>query len=122
MAKAQRTQALRAVAASLLTAGCLAFAGTPALAGEEVTVSIQDYRYHPTELTVVAGTTVRWTNDERRTSHDVYFPDEDLGSPRLFPEESWSRRFDRPGEYRYYCRPHENHDSMHAIVSVVPAK
>jgi plastocyanin len=91
----------------------------PALAnGDTVTVELIDYAYSPAELEIPAGTTVRWVNMERRTSHDVYFPDEDLGSERLFPEEHWERRFDNPGTYAYHCRPHESRD-MRGVIRVI---
>ncbi|WP_163557802.1 plastocyanin/azurin family copper-binding protein [Halomonas sp. NO4] len=97
-------------------------AGGAALAGDSVVeVEMLDYEYHPTELEVEAGTTVRWVNAETRTSHDIYFADEDIGSPRLFPEESWERTFEEPGTYPYHCRPHENRD-MQGVVTVVPAE
>lgn len=93
----------------------------PAMAmaeGDTVTVELIEYRYAPAELEIPAGTTVRWVNMERRTSHDVYFPDEDIGSPRLFPEESWERRFDEAGTYEYHCRPHENRE-MRGVIRVI---
>lgn len=70
-------------------------------------VEIKDYRFVPETLTVKAGTTVRWTNAERRTSHSVLFPQEaNLESERMLPGESWKRRFDKPGRYPYTCGPH----------------
>jgi plastocyanin len=107
-----------ATTAAMLAAWCL-LPADHALATDVVTVEIADYRYQPAELAVPAGTTVRWLNAERRTSHDVYFPKDDLGSPRLFPDESWSRQFDEPGEYPYYCRPHEDRAGMHGVIRVL---
>ncbi|MCE8017106.1 plastocyanin [Halomonas sp. MCCC 1A17488] len=86
-----------------------------------VEVEMRDYGFHPAELEVEVGTTVRWANVEKRTSHDVYFHEEDLGSERLFPEENWERTFDEPGTYPYHCRPHESRD-MEGVVVVVPAE
>ncbi|SDI94915.1 cupredoxin domain-containing protein [Billgrantia gudaonensis] len=109
-----------------LTLGATALAalltGGAALAGDSVVeVEMLEYGYHPAELEIEAGTTVRWVNAEKRTSHDIYFPEEDAGSERLFPEESWERTFDEPGTYPYHCRPHENRD-MDGVVTVVPAE
>ncbi|MGM0982024.1 MAG: cupredoxin domain-containing protein [Pseudomonadota bacterium] len=87
---------------------------------QTVEVEMFDYTYHPAELEVEVGTTVRWVSEEKRTSHDIYFPDEDIGSPRLFPEESWERTFDEPGTYEYHCRPHEDRD-MDGVIHVVAA-
>ncbi|WP_404295186.1 plastocyanin/azurin family copper-binding protein [Halomonas sp.] len=85
---------------------------------QTVEVEMFDYAYHPAELEVEVGTTVRWVSEEKRTSHDIYFPDEDIGSPRLFPEESWERTFDEAGTYEYYCQPHENRN-MQGVIRVV---
>ncbi|MFC2991842.1 cupredoxin domain-containing protein [Halomonas tibetensis] len=85
---------------------------------ETVVVEMFDYSYHPAEQEVEIGTTVRWVSMEKRTSHDVYFPDADFGSPRLFPEESWEHTFDEAGTYDYYCQPHENRN-MQGVIRVV---
>ena len=71
-----------------------------------VEVRIKGNLFLPDTLAVKAGTTVRWINDERRTSHSVLFPAERLESERLLPGESWTRRFDGPGHHPYTCGPH----------------
>lgn len=79
--------------------------GTAAPAVVEVT--IHDYSFDPAMLRVRAGTTVRWVNREKRTSHSVLFTGEaGLESERLFPDETWQRRFEKPGVYAYTCGPH----------------
>ena len=91
-----------ALAATLFPLGALAD-------GDVVTVEMVDNEFMPAELEITTGTTVRWVNEASRTFHDVYFPDEDVGSPpRMFPEETWERTFDEPGTYNYVCRPHED--------------
>ena len=78
-----------------------------ALAEQLVDVRIEGYQYQPAEVTIRAGDSVRWTNHEKRTSHSVLFPrDGGLESERLFPQESWQRRFVKPGRYDYHCGPH----------------
>ncbi|MBZ0330947.1 cupredoxin domain-containing protein [Halomonas sp. ANAO-440] len=86
--------------------------------GDVVEVEMVDNRFKPDELEVTVGTTVRWVNVERRSNHDIYFPEEDIKSGRLFPEESWERTFDEAGTYEYYCQPHENR-GMHGVIRVV---
>lgn len=71
-----------------------------------VEVRIANHRFQPATLTVPLGTTVRWTNAERRSSHSVRFPAERIESERLLPGEHWERRFDRPGRHAYDCGPH----------------
>lgn len=102
---------LGAVAASTLV-------GRPARAAGTVEVSIREYKFTPALLTVKVGTTVRWTNHEKRTTHSILF----LGpggfeSERFFPDESWQRRFDQPGSYPYSCGPHPE---MKGQIDVTP--
>jgi plastocyanin len=85
----------------------LVFACAVAAAQAPREVVIREYRFDPAEVKVPVGGTVRWTNDEKRTSHSVIFPAEGgLESERMFPGESWERRFDKPGRYDYRCGPH----------------
>ena len=89
--------------------GAAAAAALPALRAEPAAaqVDIRDRKFLPEVLSVKVGTTVRWTNDEKRTTHSVRFPAEGgLESERLFPGDSWQRRFDKPGIYPYTCGPH----------------
>ena len=74
---------------------------------ETIEILIQDYKFAPALLTVKAGTTVKWTNREKRTTHSVLFGGPaGFESERLFPGESWQRMFDTPGSYPYNCGPH----------------
>jgi plastocyanin len=89
-----------------------------ALAAETVEVVIQDYKFIPAQLTIKAGTTVKWTNAEKRTTHSVLFGGAGgLESERMFPGESWQRTFDTPGNYPYGCGPHPE---MKGQIDVVP--
>lgn len=70
-------------------------------------VAIRDYKFEPATLHIKVGDTVRWVNNEKRTSHSVLFLGTvGLESDRLFPGESWQRVFDKPGTYPYSCGPH----------------
>ena len=70
------------------------------------------------QITVKAGTTVKWTNAEKRVSHSILFTGPGgLESERIFPDESWERRFERPGQYPYTCGPHPE---MKGLVVVTP--
>ncbi|MBZ0126872.1 MAG: cupredoxin domain-containing protein [Rhodocyclaceae bacterium] len=74
---------------------------------QTVEVGIREYKYDPAELKVRAGTTVKWTNNEKRTSHSILFTGPGgFESERIFPGESWQRVFDKPGSYPYTCGPH----------------
>jgi plastocyanin len=88
------------------------------VAAETVEVAVLDYKYTPAQLTVKAGTTVRWTNREKRTTHSILFSGPGgFESERFFPGESWQRVFDKPGSYPYSCGPHPE---MKGQVDVTP--
>ncbi|MCC7150576.1 MAG: cupredoxin domain-containing protein [Rubrivivax sp.] len=86
-------------------------------AGSVVVVEIRDYKYIPQNLTVKAGTTVRWVNAEKRTTHTVRFDGPDgMESERLFPGDTFERRFDKPARYAYICGPHPE---MKGLIEVI---
>jgi len=58
-----------ALARFALAGACLA--ATPATAGDVAQVGIAQNRFVPAQVSVKAGTTVRWTNAERRTGHAI---------------------------------------------------
>jgi len=95
-------------AARLLLAFFCVVATSLALAANgKVEVKAADSKFTPERVEVKVGTTVRWTNADKRTSHSVIW----LGpggfeSERFFPGESYERRFDKPGTYPYSCGPH----------------
>lgn len=98
----------RALITAAVAAGAgLGWPGRPRAADAVVEVQIKGMLFVPESLTIKAGSTVRWVNKERRTTHSVLFPAEgNLESERLLPDESWQRRFDKPGRYPYTCGPH----------------
>jgi plastocyanin len=72
-----------------------------------VQVEIRDYRFIPDRLTIQRGTTVRWVNLEKRSTHSVLFTGPGgFESERFFPGETWQRTFHQPGSYPYGCGPH----------------
>jgi plastocyanin len=90
--------------------------GAAVVWAQPVEVVIKDYRFQPAELRVKAGTTVKWVNQEKRTTHSVLFLGKDgFESERFFPGESWQRTFDTPGRHEYSCGPHPE---MKGVVEV----
>ncbi len=81
-----------------------------------VTIKISDYAYQPDRLTVPVGTTVVWSNEDDE-QHDVTSEGGTnvLSSPDFGKGGSFSFTFNQPGEYKYYCVPH---DYMHGVVVV----
>ena len=66
------------------------------------TVAISNFSFLPETLIVSTGTTVTWTNRDQVT-HTVKFPDQDH---TIANGESFSRTFDKAGEYIYQCGIH----------------
>ena len=68
-------------------------------------VSIDNFSFGPTELTVMAGDTVTWTNRDD-IPHTVVSTDKVFKSKVLDTDEKFSFTFDTPGTYRFYCMIH----------------
>lgn len=77
-------------------------------------VEIVDFRFAPAEVTVAAGTTVRWENDDDAT-HSVAVRALDVESEDLAQGDTFERTFDEPGEFPYVCGIH---NYMEGIVTV----
>jgi plastocyanin len=71
----------------------------------DVDVLIGDNFFQPYEITVKAGTSVRW-KDESRNYHTVTSDKGDWGSGLLGEEEIYGHTFTVPGTYRYHCKIH----------------
>src|SRR5919199_2750960 len=67
--------------------------------------SVQNFEFGPRVLTVEAGSTVTWSIDEL-VFHTVTTDDGSFASNLIGPGQTFSVRFDAPGTYPYYCKPH----------------
>ena len=96
--------------------------GQPSSAVKDAEVVLMyKYTFCPVELTVKAGTTVRWVNVDKRTSHSVLLKDgSEPESDRLFPEESVDLTFLTPGPQDYLCGPHWETQNMIGMITVEP--
>jgi plastocyanin len=67
----------------------------------------KSYKFAPAAITVTAGSTVTWTNDDNFT-HSVQFLDRGLPSdPHLMqPGQTTTFTFAKPGTYHYQCSLH----------------
>ena len=84
-------------------------------------VLMYKYNFCPAELTVKTGTTVRWVNVDKRTSHSVLLKDgSEPESDRLFPEETVEMTFLTPGPQEYLCGPHWETQNMIGMITVEP--
>ncbi|MEP3047033.1 MAG: plastocyanin/azurin family copper-binding protein [Roseibium sp.] len=96
--------------------------GKPSSAEEGVTVVLMyKYKFCPEKLAVPIGTTVRWVNVDKRTSHTVWLNETDVPeSDRLFPEENFEFTFLVAGSQNYLCGPHWETQKMIGMVTVEP--
>ena len=75
------------------------------LAASPATIVIDNHAYAPATLTVAAGATVTWKNDDD-TAHNVRATDKSFASGALDTDETYSHSFAIPGEYEYFCTLH----------------
>jgi YVTN family beta-propeller protein len=68
-------------------------------------VSIADFSFKANPITIKAGDSVTWNNDDGAT-HTVTFRDGSPGAKSLKPGASFTRTFAKPGAYDYYCSFH----------------
>ena len=69
------------------------------------TVKIDNFIFGPQSLTVVAGTTVTWTNNDD-VPHNVVSDDKQFKSRALDTGEQFSYTFTKAGTYSYFCSVH----------------
>lgn len=119
-------QAALSVAALPILAACAPAPGANSRpsgsAGEGAVVEMTDeLRFVPDQLTVNVGDTVTWRNtgsvahtatDDRGKAQDAanaVLPEgaEPWDSGNIAAGEEWSYTFQTPGEYTYFCIPHE---------------
>jgi YVTN family beta-propeller protein len=69
-------------------------------------VSIKGFAFKPGTITIKAGDTVTWRNDDG-APHTVTFNDASASSDSLSPGETFSRSFATAGTFAYHCSFHE---------------
>jgi plastocyanin len=92
----------------------------------------KDDRFTPYAITIHAGDTVRWVNqdtdDHTVVTDDAFTTAGHLGVDHLLPGTDTTKgppgvftlRFDRPGTFVYYCRFHAHLDGSHQPVAPGP--
>jgi plastocyanin len=95
--------------ATLLAAGLpsLGAAGGAVVdaAAKAVTIKIDNFAFAPPDLTIAAGTTVIWKNDDGEV-HKVQDDHKGFSSAALDTDDSFSHTFETPGVYHYFCSIH----------------
>jgi amicyanin len=77
-------------------------------------VHIKNFAFSPATITVKAGSTVVWTNDDA-IQHDVTFDGGGITSSVLNHNDTFSHTFPTAGTYHYIC---SIHPFMHGTVIV----
>lgn len=94
--------------------------------GAPATVTMQGFAFSPHILTVTAGTTVTWTNNDSAVHNVVSAdgiglnanPTSTFNSGSMNPGATFSFTFSKPGTYFYVCTIHKTIPAMHAEVVV----
>jgi plastocyanin len=103
MIHAIKRRAVPLAAAALLLFGIGAYAGAAA----PNAVTIANFAFSPTPLTVAPGTKITWTNTDEEP-HTVVSADAGatFKSPALDTDDKFSFTFGKPGTYKYFCSVH----------------
>lgn len=80
-----------------------------------VVIHIRNLAFGTGDLTVPAGTTIIWVNDDQ-VAHTVVATDGSFDSGLFEPGASWQLRLGTPGSISYSCTPHP---FMHGTITVV---
>lgn len=84
--------------------------------GRVVAIDILNFKFTPAQVTVEAGTTIRWTN-HGYVPHTVDFTGGSVNSGVLNNGNQFTHTFTTPGTYAYICHIHP---FMHGTVVVTP--
>ena len=106
----KRTSLLGAVGATALLAATLpeltaAGEAVVAAAASPATITIDNFAFTPATLTVTAGTTVTWKNEDD-SPHRIGDKNGTFKSAALDTDDSFSHTFATPGVYPYICTIH----------------
>jgi plastocyanin len=82
-------------------------AAASAAPGAPGAVAIKDFAFSPASITVAAGTTVTWTNQDS-ASHTVAADDGSFDSKEFGNGASFSQTFSTAGTYSYHCAIHSS--------------
>jgi plastocyanin len=98
----------KACVAAAVAAALLAAADTfPAVSAQaaDTNIIIDQFTFTPQRITVKAGTTVAWINDDD-IPHTVASSTKIFKSKALDTQDQFSFTFTTPGDYEYFCSLH----------------
>jgi plastocyanin len=117
-----RSLAAAVLVSTLVVAACGGSNSTPGggaptgAAGSANAVTIVDFAFQPSSLSVAKGTAVKWTNTASR-GHTVTADDATFTSDTIAGGGTFSHTFDTAGTFAYHC---SIHSQMKATVTVTP--
>ena len=82
-----------------------AFAASPAANSAPVEITIDNFTFTPSSITVKAGTPITWTNRDD-IPHTVVSSDFVFKSKALDTDDKFSFTITKPGTYTYFCSLH----------------
>jgi plastocyanin len=82
--------------------------------GKTADVSIQNFAFSPATITITAGTTVTWTNNDS-TAHTITSDTGAFDSGNIANGKTYTHTFSQAGTFAYHCAIHS---SMKATVIV----
>jgi len=109
--KMKNTRWILSVVLTVLTVLAVVVSTRPGLAANtadqsvSAPVKIDNFSFGPASLTVAAGTTVTWTNNDD-VPHTVVSDDKLFKSKALDTDDKFSYTFTKPGTYNYFCSVH----------------
>lgn len=94
-----------AAVALLALLGSVIVAAPPSNQADAVDVSIKNLTFIPETVTIKAGQTVRWTNNDDR-DYLLVARDQSFKSDNLRPKEKFEHKFTEVGKVEYSCALH----------------
>jgi plastocyanin len=122
MAPLASSAAANGNSALIATAGPSAATESPAVVASvkpAATVHIRNFAYHENKVTIHAGQTVLFVNDDD-DAHTVTAADKSYDSGGLDRGESWTRTFTKPGTYAYFCALHPYMKAVVVVLAPAP--
>ncbi len=96
--------------------------GHPQQTANPPVVAMFKHTFCPAHLSVKQGSTIRFVNVDKRTTHSFWF--RDAGRPeseRFLSGEGATMTMDLPpGEHTYLCGPHWEHEKMIGRITITP--
>jgi plastocyanin len=101
----RRTQMVLTAVGMVILGTMEVYAPSVADTTDSTKITVKDFMFNPTPLTVKAGSTVTWTNMDDEP-HTVVSDTGLFKSGGMDTNESFSFKFDKPGTYHFTCSIH----------------